>query len=66
MLLNRGELDQKLGRLNFTARTVNNLKKHEFLASKTNKQRFINLLSESLVKAGYKIVNANGDADLIS
>jgi hypothetical protein len=49
----------------FMARTVNNLKKHEFLANKTNKQRFINLLSESLVKAGCKAVNANGDADVL-
>lgn len=51
--------------VNFTARTVNNLKKDEFLANKTNKQRFINLLSESLVAAGYKTVHAKNDADVM-
>ena len=51
--------------VNFTTKTVNNLKKDEFLANKRNKQRFINLLSESLTEAGCKSIHASGDADVL-
>jgi hypothetical protein len=40
------------------------LKKDQFLSNSTNKQRFINLLSERLESAGYNTVHATGDADL--
>ncbi len=39
--------------------------KHQFLANKTNKQLFINLLSESLAQAASVISHAQQDADLL-
>lgn len=50
--------------VNFTAYTINRSKKEEFLANKNNKQKFINLLSESLKQVVYNVLNAGADADL--
>ena len=41
------------------------LKKNEFLSNQENKQRLINLLADKLRLAGYSILEAPGDADLL-
>ena len=41
------------------------MKKDVFLANKTNKQRFLTMLSENLDRAGCQTINAVGDADLL-
>lgn len=50
--------------VNFTSQMVNQVKKDEFLANKTNKQRFINLLGTCLSNAGPKIIHSKDDADI--
>ena len=42
-----------------------NMKKDDILASKTNKQKFINMLSSSLEKSGCEVHQADGDADIV-
>ena len=51
--------------VHFTGQTVITLKKEEFLASKENKQRFINLLGSKLEESGCTIFYAKGDADTL-
>lgn len=41
------------------------MKKDMFLSNKTNKQRFLTMLSESFDRVGYKTIHARGDADLL-
>ncbi|KAL8618503.1 hypothetical protein ACOMHN_000648 [Nucella lapillus] len=39
--------------------------REKFLANPSNKQRFINLLSETLMKLGFQIHHAKDDADCL-
>ena len=41
------------------------MKKEQFLANKTNKQKFINMLGDQLEKSKCKVHHAPGDADLL-
>ena len=49
----------------FTSAMPLRMKKTVFLSNKENKQRFINLLGESLQRAGFEVHNAPGDADVL-
>ena len=49
----------------FTGETSLKLKKNEFLGNKVNKQRFLNMLSSFLEKAGCTMIHAKGDADIL-
>lgn len=40
-------------------------KKQDLLANKTNKQKFINIVTNKLLAAGCMVVHATGDADLL-
>lgn len=49
----------------FTGETSLKMKKNEFLCNKVNKQRFLNMLSSFLEKAGCTTIHAKGDADIL-
>ena len=51
--------------VHFTSDIRLQIKKEEFLANRENKQRFINILSKELEKAGCCCFHANEDADLM-
>ena len=51
--------------IDFQCHMVMTSKKQEFLASKANKQRFINIFSNKLQAAGCTVLHATGDADLL-
>ena len=51
--------------INFVCDMSLKLKKDKFLANTTNKQNFINLLSTKLHDSGFRILDAEGDADLL-
>lgn len=51
--------------VNFVGDMKLNLKKNTFLANTSNKQRFINMLSERLQANEIKTIHATGDADVL-
>ncbi|KAG1678576.1 hypothetical protein GQR58_013380 [Nymphon striatum] len=51
--------------VNFTKDMVCNMKKDDFLANQTNKQRFINLLSDDLQRKHNDVLHARADADVL-
>nr|XP_054767556.1 uncharacterized protein LOC129274841 [Lytechinus pictus] len=51
--------------VNFAGDMVIKSKKEEFLANEVNKQRFINLLSKRLERAGCVTIHARNDADVL-
>lgn len=61
----RNALFQELGQLSFSGQNVNKCNKGKFLANKNYKQRFINLLSESLEQARCIVFHSKEDVDLL-
>ncbi|KAL8582347.1 hypothetical protein ACOMHN_037104 [Nucella lapillus] len=51
--------------VNFTGDMILQDTREKFLANPSNKQRFINLLSETLMKLGFQIHHAKDDADCL-
>ena len=51
--------------VNFTGDMILQDAREKFLANPSNKQRFINLLSETLMKLGFQIHHAKDDADCL-
>ena len=51
--------------VNFTGDMILQDTREKFLANPSNKQRFINLLNETLMKLGFKIHHAKDDADCL-
>ena len=51
--------------VNFTKDMVCTMKKDDFLANQTNKQRFINLLSDDLQRQHNDVLHARADADVL-
>ncbi|KAL8620771.1 hypothetical protein ACOMHN_043814 [Nucella lapillus] len=51
--------------INFAGDMVLMKSKERFLANPANKQRFIHLLSQALVKSGFDTLHAQGDADCL-
>ena len=51
--------------LAFTEDMKPTIKKEQFLANKTNKQKFINMLGDQLENSKCKVHHASGDADLL-
>ena len=51
--------------VHFTREMVCPLKREDFLANKTNKQRFINLLSDHFEQHGTEVLHAEADADVL-
>ena len=50
--------------VHLTTQMIKRVKKDEFLANNSNKQRFINLLGRSLSNAEHKVVHVKDDADV--
>ncbi|KAA0203748.1 hypothetical protein HAZT_HAZT002769 [Hyalella azteca] len=51
--------------VNFNHSTPFITKKEQFLANASNKQEFVNMLSQKLVSAGCHVLQAEGDADVL-
>ena len=51
--------------MTFNLSTKLQLKKKEFLSNQENKQRFLELLGDALVKDGCEVIYARGDADTL-
>ena len=51
--------------IKFEGHMVMSSKKQDFLANKTNKQRFINMFANKLQAAGCTVFHATGDADVL-
>lgn len=51
--------------MNFDGGMVIKSKKEHFLAHSTNKQKFVNMLSNQLQEAGCRTIHAEGDAEVL-